>query len=356
MDNESLTPGAFVLPANQPATTKAGKPRQRMTRSNELSSAYKVAESVAQEMESETHVLEEQQIHRIEREQGVISQNDNFETELVTRLLHYTGTDPNKRKPIPRLTYNKKNHAIVNKMNAILPKYELRGRHPNMVQQQHVNMEKSCLWLPKGELYSKTEGFVVAIQIQQYIDRHDDVAKIIHSQLTLLYGLAPKIEPYQKYHPSPPLENGIFKLYYNNPVLTDKTVSANRPDLMLINKTEKHAYMIEISIPNTHNLLQKHQEKIVPAILSVTGIIPNTLPDSLKTPKVIFDYCKTKSDVDTIDKITRTQSVKRMMRDDYYKKIATDLQFRKETEAKKFYNRTRKIARSVFRKFRSPPA
>ncbi|KAF2893758.1 hypothetical protein ILUMI_12413 [Ignelater luminosus] len=191
-------------------------------------------------------------------------------------------------------------------------KEELHGRHPNMVQQQHVNMEKSCLWLPKGELYPKTEGFVVAIQNQvistrnykqyilkealdsdkcrkchqmsekvdhitsgcpilaskQYIDRHDDVAKIIHSQLTLLYGLAPKIEPYQKYHPSPPLENGIFKLYYNNPVLTDKT----------------------------HTTYYKSTK-------------------NLKTPK---------RGVDAMDKITRTKSVKRMMRDDYYKKIATD--------------------------------
>ncbi|KAF2903383.1 hypothetical protein ILUMI_02806 [Ignelater luminosus] len=86
-------------------------------------SAHKVAESVAQEVESETHVLEAQQINRIKRERKVISQNDNFETELVARLVQWTGTDPNKRKPIPRLTYNKRNHEIVNRMNAIFLKY-----------------------------------------------------------------------------------------------------------------------------------------------------------------------------------------------------------------------------------------
>ncbi|KAF2881684.1 hypothetical protein ILUMI_24489 [Ignelater luminosus] len=149
---------------------------------------------------------------------------------------------------------------------------QLHGRHPNMVQQQHVNTEMSYLWLLKGELYAVTKGFAVVIQDQVISTRNykkyilkqaldsdkcrkchqmsetidhitsgcpilaskHDIAKIIHSQLAFLYGLAQKIEPNYKCHPSPLLENGIFKLYYNNPVLTDKTVNANRPDLILI--------------------------------------------------------------------------------------------------------------------------
>ncbi|KAF2896287.1 hypothetical protein ILUMI_09888 [Ignelater luminosus] len=43
---------------------------------------------------------------------------------------------------------------------------KLLGRHPTMIQQQHVNTEKSYLWLLKGELYHKTEGFAIAIQDQ----------------------------------------------------------------------------------------------------------------------------------------------------------------------------------------------
>jgi len=50
------------------------------------------------------------------------------------------------------------------------------------------------------------------------------------------------------------LENQNFKLYWNRSKLTDKTISFNRPDITFINKKTKNIFLIDIAVPNTHNL------------------------------------------------------------------------------------------------------
>ena len=50
------------------------------------------------------------------------------------------------------------------------------------------------------------------------------------------------------------LENEKFKLYRNRSKLTDKTIPFNRPDITFINKKTKNIFLIDIAVPNTHNL------------------------------------------------------------------------------------------------------
>ena len=96
------------------------------------------------------------------------------------------------------------------------------------------------------------------------------------------------------------LENSYYTLYYNRSVTTDRTILNNRPDTVIHDKTIKEAYLIDVAIPNSHNLhntiiekLQKYIDLkeeliriwqlktayIIPLVLSTTGIIPN---ESLK--------------------------------------------------------------------------
>lgn len=110
--------------------------------------------------------------------------------------------------------------------------------------------------------------------------------------------------PYYQYTPDTLLENATHKLYWDRTLFTDKTVHYNRPDITLIDKDEKTLYLIDVAIPNTHNLQSKHTEKltkytdlaielkeqwhmnkvvVVPIILSTTGVIPKTLHTSLHT-------------------------------------------------------------------------
>jgi hypothetical protein len=67
--------------------------------------------------------------------------------------------------------------------------------------------------------------------------------------------------PYYRYTPANVLENDNFKLYWNRSIITNKTIPANRPDITLTNTKTKTTYLIDIAVPNTHNLAKTIAEK-----------------------------------------------------------------------------------------------
>lgn len=237
-------------------------------------------------------------------------------------------------------------HHYGSKMQAWKNK-ALHGRHPNELNQDYVDLEASNKWLTQADLFLETEGFMIAIQDQviatanhrkyilkeanvndacrrcneapetiqhitggcrvlaptNYLQRHDNVAKIVHQKIAIKHDLLVGTLPYYTYDPVNVLENASFKLYWNRSILTDKTVLANRPDITLVNKLSKTTYLIDIAIPNSHNLQSMWNEKltkykpladeikniwkqdevyIVPLVLSSTALIPRKLHHSLQ--------------------------------------------------------------------------
>ena len=68
-----------------------------------------------------------------------------------------------------------------------------------------------------------------------------------------------------KYDPPEVLEIPDYVMYWYRPIFTYKQVahnSHNKPDKVVINKTEKSATIIEIAIPPTHNVKSTEGEKI----------------------------------------------------------------------------------------------
>jgi len=105
------------------------------------------------------------------------------------------------------------------------------------------------------------------------------------------------------YTPANVLENDNFKLYWNGSIITDKTIPSNRPDVTFMNEKSKNTFLIDIAVPNTHNLAKtitdkqnKYQElaneicamwkqnavQVIPIVLSSTEVIPKSLSQSLK--------------------------------------------------------------------------
>jgi hypothetical protein len=97
--------------------------------------------------------------------------------------------------------------------------------------------------------------------------------------------------------------NNNFKLYWNRSIITDKTILSNRPDITLMNKTTKNTFLIDIAVPNTHNLAKIITEKqdkyrqltneisamwkqntaqVIPTVISSTAVIPKSISQSLK--------------------------------------------------------------------------
>jgi hypothetical protein len=94
-----------------------------------------------------------------------------------------------------------------------------------------------------------------------------------------------------------------YKLYFDRTVLTDIHIQHNRPDIIILNKQQKQAYLLDVAVPNSHNITQTYNTKInkylklsvamrnlwslekisiLPLIISATGIVPQSLFKNLK--------------------------------------------------------------------------
>jgi hypothetical protein len=133
--------------------------------------------------------------------------------------------------------------------------------------------------------------------------RHDIFAKIIHMNLAVKFNLLKDTQPHYIYKPESCLENDNYKLYFDRTVLTDIHIQHNRPDIIILNKQQKQAYLLDIAVPNSHNITQTYNTKInkylelsvamrnlwclekisiLPFIISATGIVPQSLFKNLK--------------------------------------------------------------------------
>jgi hypothetical protein len=54
------------------------------------------------------------------------------------------------------------------------------------------------------------------------------------------------------YKPESCLENDNYKLDFDGTVLID--IHINRPDIIILNKQQKQAYLLDIAVPNSHNI------------------------------------------------------------------------------------------------------
>jgi hypothetical protein len=128
--------------------------------------------------------------------------------------------------------------------------------------------------------------------------RHDIFAKIIHMDLAVKFNLLKDTQPHYISKPESCLENDNYKLYFDRTVLTDIHIQHNRPDIIILNKQQKQAYLLDIAVPNSHNITQTYNTKInkylelsvamrnlwclekksiLPLIISATGIVPQSL-------------------------------------------------------------------------------
>ena len=112
-----------------------------------------------------------------------------------------------------------------------------------------------------GESIEHVMSGCSALADNAYLGRHYQVAKLIHQQLAIKFGMLGKdTPPYYKYEPPEVIEGPNQRMYWDRPILTDKRVAHNRPDIVIINKIEKTAFLIDI--PLTHNIKSTEDEKI----------------------------------------------------------------------------------------------
>ena len=215
----------------------------------------------------------------------------------------------------------------------------LHVRYAEEIEAEGIDKQASLKWLEKGLLFPETEGFLMAIQDQvintnnykkyiikeqmesdkcricnskpetiqhiiagceklaptEYAERHDNLAKVLHNALARKYGLTEKKEEYYRYQPKKVCENERAKIYWDRTIMTNRTIQANRPDIVVIDKRAKTTHLIDIAVSNTNNCVktvglkrEKYQElanemqqrgetwkvTIEPVVILATGVTP----------------------------------------------------------------------------------
>ena len=96
---------------------------------------------------------------------------------------------------------------------------------------------------------------------REYKRRHDNVAKKVHWDLCKSNGLD-HTEKWYEHSPEGVVESEKTKILWNINVQCDNVIQARRPDIILINKEKKEAWIIDIAIPADKRIVEKEQEKI----------------------------------------------------------------------------------------------
>ena len=99
------------------------------------------------------------------------------------------------------------------------------------------------------------------LALKEYLIRHNKVAKYIHWKLCQNYGIQVQ-ENWYEHEPAPVMENNQATILWDFSIRTDKTIKANRPDIVVKNKNEKTTLLLDVSIPNDKNTAVKIFEKI----------------------------------------------------------------------------------------------
>ena len=180
----------------------------------------------------------------------------------------------------------------------------LHGKFLQRSEEADVDRSSSFAWLKSSSLKAETEGFVLAAQdqslktknylakvmktqkdsrcrfcgqfdetidhlvagcptlaISEYLTRHNKVAQYIHWKVCQFYGLPSNKNWYE--HETPPVvENEKAAILWDFSIHTDRTINANRPDIIIRDKTNKTCILLDVSIPSDRNTSLKTYEKL----------------------------------------------------------------------------------------------
>ncbi|CAH2018627.1 unnamed protein product [Acanthoscelides obtectus] len=221
----------------------------------------------------------------------------------------------------------------------------LHGQHIRQMEELPVDLRLSFGWLQYGDLKGETESLLVAAQDQalktryieqaihktrndgkcrlchihnetvehiisacpilapkEYTDRHNNVCAAIHLEVSRHLGCPIKSTKWYEHHPDriTRSEDGSITIMYDHPVITDREIKANRPDIVI--KTTEICYIIDISVPADRHVIQKEAEKqikyksllivvqrmwhtkavVIPVVIGATGYVTRNILDNLK--------------------------------------------------------------------------
>ena len=96
----------------------------------------------------------------------------------------------------------------------------------------------------------------------KYLERHEKVFKYIHVLLLLKPGFIEKYTQWYQYQPTQVAENNSTNILWNFQIQTDHEVIKSKPDIIVGDKINKTANLIEVAVLNDCNVCNKRLQKI----------------------------------------------------------------------------------------------
>ena len=183
----------------------------------------------------------------------------------------------------------------------------LYGQYQERIDRAHVNKELTHKWLQSSGLKAETEGFIIAPQDQslatryyqhkilkngtdpkcrlchefdeslehiipgchvlakkEYLERRDKALTYIHWNIFKYYQIqvVNTTSKWYEHKLSKVAEGkGVTVLWYM-PTNTDKEIKANRPDIVIKDKSKNLCTLIDMAVPSERNVATKEVEKI----------------------------------------------------------------------------------------------
>ena len=96
---------------------------------------------------------------------------------------------------------------------------------------------------------------------KEYKNRHNRVGQNVHLKICKSYKME-TCEHWYEHKPQPVVEGDNVTLLWDFPIRTDRTIQANRPDIIVKDFKEKTCLLIDMSIPTDQNISAKEFDKI----------------------------------------------------------------------------------------------
>ena len=182
---------------------------------------------------------------------------------------------------------------------------DLKKQYPQQVKQADMGQDKTYRWLKAAGLKAETEGFTITAQDQslprrwyqhnilkkldvdpkcrlcgyfnktinhlvsgcpelaktEYIQCHCKATARMHWKICKEFGTEVK-EQWYEHEPMTVTRKDSITILWDMPIHTDRTIPANRPDIVLKNKKGKTCLLIDTTIPLDTNTSVKTTEKL----------------------------------------------------------------------------------------------
>ena len=176
-------------------------------------------------------------------------------------------------------------------------------KYPERIDREDVDKELTHKWLQSSGLTAETEGFIIAAQDhslatryyqhkimkngtdpkcrlchefdeslehiisgcpllakKEYRERHDKALTYIHWNICKYYQIQVTSKWYE-HKPSKVAEGKDDTVLWDMPINADKEIKANRPDIVIKDKSKNLCTLIDMAVPSERNVATKEVEK-----------------------------------------------------------------------------------------------